>query len=797
MGAGSNNFTNTVLDDEALLDITAASAPYTGSFRPEGRLSDLSGEDPNGIWRLEITDTTASDVGTLTSWSLDLEPLEGSSAIANLNHVTAAFHDGASTIAGRVRLHSSLLAGNLGVPIGPGVTDRGFNVIADAQSVGPLQFLGGPTLAHPLNAGNPAIDGADAANFPGLDQVGSARPQRGGDFLTRPDVGAIEMIGGFADGWVYLDRNGDGSADTGEIGLPGFILFVDQNGNGQFDADEPRAATGEGDQAGSFLFANLMAGPQSIYLQVPDNWTVSHQETLANVRMSAEDGDQHSPGLSFDGKSIAFYSDNVPSSGPIEARLLVLNRATGNYYSPNFVDEFGFPPSEIPYTAFDTPSLSADGRYVTFLDTFDHPFIPGPHDSVEVVDTRITEGITAGFSVASELTGFSPSDGMISLDGRYVAFTSVSDVYIFDRQQDLISKVSKGLSGDDADGASFNASVSQDGRYVAFESAATNLIDEDTNGRTDVFVVDRTDQTVQRVSLASDGTPADADSERSSISGDGRYVVFASAASNLVSEDENNASDIFVFDRDSQLIQRISTSDLGGDGDGASQNPAISANGRFVVFESAATNLVSDDANGLIDVFLFDRQSNTTVRVAEASHSAAISGDGKFIAFVQGSETFVASNPLASIADRTVILNAGETVTASGFGLVPASGEIRGTLFEDLLTNSIRDVADPGLESWIVYLDTSANGQLDAGEPQAVTGADGSYLFPNVPGHASYMVRAEVPVGWQQVLPDVAIAGSSRSFRERRPNRPRSRLWVRQSAGRWSATGRINQRLDL
>jgi CSLREA domain-containing protein len=763
VGEGSNNFTNTTLADDALVDLGSASAPFTGTFRPEGQLTDFLGENPNGLWTLEVSDTTLDDVGTIRNWSLDLEPSEGSAAKGHLNHVTAAFNDGASVFDGRVRPRASLLAGNLAEDFGPEVNDRGFNVLTDGQAIGPLQSLGGPTLAHPLIAGSPAFDAADPNNFPSTDQRGSARPQQGDDFRNGPDVGAIEMSGGLVEGLVFLDRDGDTAQGIGETGLPQFTVFVDLNDNGQLDADEPRTVTHSGDEAGQYSFSNLPAGPHSVYLQVPSGWSLSFQDTLVSVRRSSEDGAQFAPGLSYDGNSVAFYSERPADLEPSQTNLLVLNRGTGDYFSPSFEDDLGFPGDEIPYVAFGSPSLSADGRYVAFLNTFILPFLPQPFDAIDVIDTRVSDPVPAGSSVASELTGYQPFDGMVSLNGRYVVFTSEGTIYLFDRQTATITNVSQGMGGAVPNGLSQNATISQDGQFITFDSAASNLVDDDSNGFVDVFVVDRVAQSVKRVSVASNGTDSNADAGQSSISGDGRYIVFTTAASNLIADDNNNLTDVFVFDQQSSTLSLVSRSLAGFTADGPSLDPSISANGRFVVFDSAATNLVEDDTNGAVDVFLFDRDSSTTIRIAEGSN-AVISGDGKFIAFVQGSETYVVNNPLASISDRTVFLNAGGTYVAAGFGLVPADGELRGTLFEDLLPNASRDAADLGLEGWVVYLDTIANGVLDAGEPQTITDSDGGYVFTDVPGYSTFQVRAQIPAGWKQVLPDPSVSSSREVF---------------------------------
>jgi hypothetical protein len=162
---------------------------------------------------------------------------------------------------------------------------------------------------------------------------------------------------------------------------------------------------------------------------------------------------------------------------------------------------------------------------------------------------------------------------------------------------------------------------------------------------------------------------------------------------------------------------------------------------------------VAGDTSATIDLFVFDRQSGSMVQIAEAAESPNISGDGKFIAYVQGDNTWVVSNPLASLSDRTVIAQAGQTAVASAFGLIPEDGEIRGTIFDDLEADGIRDATDPGLEGWLVYLDFSGNGQLDAGEPETLTDAQGNYQFGNLPGYANYLVRVDPPSQWQPVVP--------------------------------------------
>ncbi len=241
----------------------------------------------------------------------------------------------------------------------------------------------------------------------------------------------------------------------------------------------------------------------------------------------------------------------------------------------------------------------------------------------------------------------------ICADGRFVAFESsatnlvpednngVCDIFVNDRDTGDIERVSVSNGGmEEGDRNSNKPSVSADGRFVAFESSATNLVPGDTNRKKDVFVFDRENQTIERVSLAGDYTQGNKSSYSPAISADGRYVAFHSFASNLVSEDTNGKIDVFVYDRVNDTIQRVSVADDGAQGDGSSSNPSISADGQFVAFESSATNLVPGDANDACDIFVYDRDAGAIVRVTnqgiegdKGSSNASISADGQFVAF--------------------------------------------------------------------------------------------------------------------------------------------------------------------
>lgn len=210
----------------------------------------------------------------------------------------------------------------------------------------------------------------------------------------------------------------------------------------------------------------------------------------------------------------------------------------------------------------------------------------------------------------------------------------------------VTSRASVSTAGVEGNGVSGGASVSADGRFVAFHSAASTLTAGDTNGVQDVFVRDRlSGGATVRVSVSSAGVESDGASESPSISADGRLIAFASLSTNLVVGDTNGTSDVFVHDRQTGLTVRVSRSSAGAQGNGFSSDVSISADGRTVVFSSNATNLVAGDTNGRVDVFVHDLLTGQTTRASVDSTGAqgngasvepSISADGRVVAFKSG-----------------------------------------------------------------------------------------------------------------------------------------------------------------
>ena len=174
-----------------------------------------------------------------------------------------------------------------------------------------------------------------------------------------------------------------------------------------------------------------------------------------------------------------------------------------------------------------------------------------------------------------------------------------------------ITRISLASDGTEANGYSGSNSISDNGRYIPFSSNATNLFSNDTNGYVDTFIYDRVEQTVELISLAPDGSQANNSSGSGSISGDGRYVTFASFASNLVPNDTNEQRDIFIYDRVNQTTELVSTASDAAIANGNSYFSVVNDNGRYVAFESDASNLVANDTNGQRDIFIRDRLNQT------------------------------------------------------------------------------------------------------------------------------------------------------------------------------------------
>lgn len=223
----------------------------------------------------------------------------------------------------------------------------------------------------------------------------------------------------------------------------------------------------------------------------------------------------------------------------------------------------------------------------------------------------------------------------IDADGSVVAFDSEAstlvegdsngevDVFVRDRSTNTLERVSIRSNGAQANDVSTRPALDATGNQVAFDSSASNLVSRDTNQQLDVFVHNRTTHRTQRVSVSSDEAQANGSSYSPSIAG--RFVTFISSAPNLVPDDTNGSEDVFVRDLVAGTTERVSVSSTGEEGNSSSTAASISAGGRFVAFSSFASNLVAGDTNSAFDSFVHDRQTGITERVSV--NSREVQGD--------------------------------------------------------------------------------------------------------------------------------------------------------------------------
>jgi TolB protein len=381
------------------------------------------------------------------------------------------------------------------------------------------------------------------------------------------------------------------------------------------------------------------------------------------------DGSSSNSTISADGRYVAFSSSAsnlVPGDTNGAEDVFVRDRRTGltTRVSVSSAGRQGTADSS-------TPAISANGRYVAFASIA--PLVASDRNATN--DVYVRDRWTARTSLASAArTGVAGDGGslapVISADGRYVGFTSTApdlvrgdtndapDGFVRDRATGATIRVTVSDAGAQANGLSELTAISADGSHAALVSFATNLVPGDTNGQPDVFVRDLRAGRTSRVSVSTGGAQGNDEVSDAAISADGRYVAFVSAATNLVRGDTNGVADVFVRDRRTGLTARASVSDAGAQADGSSANPAISADGRFVAFASGASNLVPGDTTFTVDVFVRDRVAGTTSRISVSgtggqsdgdSFLPALSADGRDVAFLSSASNLVPGDTNSSL----------------------------------------------------------------------------------------------------------------------------------------------------
>lgn len=365
-------------------------------------------------------------------------------------------------------------------------------------------------------------------------------------------------------------------------------------------------------------------------------------------------------------------------------------------------------------------SLSNDGTIVLFESNATNLV---PNDFNQETDIFIYNRDDKSVELISIATDGSAANGSSSLgtlsdNAQYLTFSSSAsnlvpndnnnqrDIFIYDRLNKTTNLVSVANDGTQSNELSFFSAVDNTGRYVVFESAADNLVPVDTNNINDIFLRDRVNQTITRINVAQDGTQADGSVHLNGMSDNGQYIVFSSTASNLVSGDTNDHNDIFVYDRIAQTTRQISVASDGTQANSDSFSGSISGDGRYVSYQSSASNLVPNDTNNQSDVFIYDLETSTTERVSlandgtqsnGASRNASVSDDGNYVAFLSEADNLVFgdTNNRANIFIRD---RQGETtIKIEGDSFPTLSGNSETLLFNSSLSNLVTgDTNDTG-----------------------------------------------------------------------------------------------------
>ena len=311
--------------------------------------------------------------------------------------------------------------------------------------------------------------------------------------------------------------------------------------------------------------------------------------------------------------------------------------------------------------------VSASGRHVVFASS--SPLVPADGNTTR--DIYVMDVSTRRVTLETPGTAGRPANGEsvnpdISRDGRYVVFESIAGnltdvefvrgiprVFLRDRQTGVIRLLSTNASGEPANGPSMNPAISADGETVVFTSSAGDLLEDASisGGSIGVYLMRLASNERIRVDVTSRGQVRAGQSAFPSVSGDGRYVAFMSRADLTCRDgscraddapDENGVFDIYVHDTVMQHTRRVSQGHSRRDADGPSYHPAISGDGRFVAFVSEASNLTHGGSKRVAEIYMCNMETGTTEMISHAptgrpanagSARPVVSGDGSVIAY--------------------------------------------------------------------------------------------------------------------------------------------------------------------
>ena len=384
------------------------------------------------------------------------------------------------------------------------------------------------------------------------------------------------------------------------------------------------------------IFAALVAALTTLVAALAAVGLAAHSEgSIERISVSSTgaqgNGDSEASSISSDGRYVAFvsFADNlVPEDTNGAADIFVRDRLNGAIervsVGANGRQSDG---DSGVLNLMGGADISADGRYVAFSSMASN--LAG-RDSNQNSDVFVHDRATATTELISVSLSGDPAGGIdpsISGDGRFVSFTSFafdlvpgdtgfrSHVYVRDREAGTTERVDVATDGTLGDNEAFTSELNADGRYVAFDAFSDNLVPNDGDGSVDVFVHDRQTGVTEGISTVAPATGLFRHSSLSSITDNGRFVGFSSAETNIVPGDTNNWNDAFLYDRDTDTVERVSVGTGGVEGDRGSFAVHAREDGRVVIFGSDATNLVAGDTNDAVDVYRRNLETGVTERL--------------------------------------------------------------------------------------------------------------------------------------------------------------------------------------
>jgi Tol biopolymer transport system component len=440
------------------------------------------------------------------------------------------------------------------------------------------------------------------------------------------------------------------------------------------------------------------------------------------------------PVLSGDGQHLSFASTfqgliQTDTNGyeDIFERGLI----TGIEYPVSTTPSGGFPSND----SYD-PSLSRNGSILAFTsDANDVTAISDGNRRSDVFVRDMVSGVTSLASISAE--GSTSANGpswqpILSPDGKWLAFLSAASnlvsggtpgnaLYLRNLEQEVTVRLGQTLA---------IPVFAADSGFLLFESTDDNPALQDTNGKADLFLRDLGKESTELISAGATGASGDGNSHAGAISPDGRFVVFSSDSSNLVPNDSNGVSDIFMRDRASGIITLISKNAAnGGSANGASDLPVMSSDGRFVAFRSSARDLTADAVNAAAQIYVHDTWTQKTILATRSVRRAGSSDDR-------------CGAPLLSADGKTLIVKSFASDLTAGANLSQAVFYYRlaGVDFGDSDGDGLDDEWEQAYFGGLNHdggADTDEDGQSDAAEFVAGTDPmDSSSVFRNEFVHA-------------------------------------------------------------